>query len=78
MNELRIELPPEVRAEVARRAGREPGAEAVWVAEAVQERLAACAELDYLARRAARGHREAFERVMAKVPSAEPVPGDEL
>ena len=77
MNEMRIELPPDVRAEVARRAGGDPSAESAWVADAVRERLAALAELEYLEVRAARGSREAFERVLAKVPATEPLPGDE-
>ncbi len=75
MNELRVEFPPEVWAELVRRAGE--GAESAWVAAAVRERLAADAELEYLAARAARGSREAFRRVMAKVPAHPPVPGDE-
>lgn len=77
MSEIRIELPPDVRAEVARRAGGDPTAEAQWVADAVRERLAALAELEYLEARAARGSRAAFERVLDKVPATEPLPGDE-
>jgi hypothetical protein len=77
MSELRIELPPDVRAEVARRAGGDPTAEAEWVADAVRERLAALTELEYLEARAARGSREAFERVLDKVPATAPLPGDE-
>ena len=76
MSELRIELPLDVRAEVARRTGGDPAAEAAWVADAVQERLASLAEREYLEARAARGSREAFERVLAKVPAADPAPGD--
>lgn len=70
-------LPPDLRAEVARRAGADPGAEAAWVAEAVRERLSACAAREYLAARGALGSREAFERVLAKAADAPPVPGDE-
>ncbi len=77
MSELRIELPPDVRAEVARRAGGDPTAEAAWVADAVRERLAALAELEYLEARAARGSREAFERVLAKAPATDAASGDE-
>ncbi len=77
MSELRIELPPDVRAEVARRAGGDPAAEARWVADAVRERLVALAELEYLEASAARGSREAFLRVLEKVPTADPLPGDE-
>ena len=77
MSELVIALPPEVRAEVARRAGGGPEAEAAWVAEAVRERLAACAAMEYLAARGARGSREAFERALDKAADGPPVPGDE-
>ena len=77
MNGFLVELPSELQAEVARRASQEPGGESAWVEEAVREKLAACARLEYLEGRAARGSREAYERVLAKVPSAPPMPGDE-
>lgn len=77
MNGFLVELPAELQAEVARRASQKPGGESAWVAEAVREKLAACAQLDYLEARAARGSRDAYERVLAKVPAVEPVPGDE-
>ncbi len=77
MNSLVVELPSELRAEVARRAGEEPGRESAWVADAIREKLAACAQLEYLESRAARGSREAYEKVLAKVPPVSPVPGDE-
>ena len=47
------------------------------MAEAVREKLAACAELEYLEGRAARGQAEAYARILAKVPPVEPMPGDE-
>src|SRR6516164_9265522 len=65
MNSFVVELPPELHAEVARRAGQGPGSESAWVADAVREKLAACAELEYLEARAARGSRDAYERVLA-------------
>jgi hypothetical protein len=77
MNSFVVELPAELQAEVARRAGHGPAGESAWVAEAVREKLAACAQLDYLQGRAARGSREAYDRVLAKVPAADPMPGDE-
>jgi hypothetical protein len=77
MSAFLVELPAELKAEVARRAGGVPGGEAAWVAEAVREKLAACAELEYLEGRAAKGSRAAYERVLGKVPAAAPVPGDE-
>jgi hypothetical protein len=72
-----VELPPELQVEVARRASQKPGGESAWVADAVREKLAACAQLEYLEARAARGSQDAYERVLAKVPAVEPVPGDE-
>lgn len=54
-----------------------PGQYAERVAEAVRERLAACASQEYLAARAARGSREAFDRVLDKAADTPPVPGDE-
>lgn len=77
MNGFVVELPAELQAEVSRHASRKPGGESAWVAEAVREKLAACAQLEYLEARAARGNRDAYERVLAKVPAVEPVPGDE-
>ena len=77
MNSFVVELPSELRAEVARRVGNEAGGESAWVAEAVREKLAACAQLEYLEERAARGSRDAYEKVLAKVPAVSPVPGDE-
>ncbi len=77
MNGFVVELPAELQAEIARRAGQKPGGESAWVADAVREKLAACAQLEYLEARAARGSRDAYQRVRAKVPAVEPVPGDE-
>ena len=77
MNGFIVELPAELQAEVSRRASQKRGGESAWVAEAVREKLAACAQLDYLEARAARSSRDAYELVLAKVPSVEPMPGDE-
>ena len=77
MNAFVVELPAELQAEVARRAGLTPGGESAWVADAVKEKLEACAQLDYLEARAARGSREAFDRVLSKVSAVPPLPGDE-
>ena len=77
MNNFVVELPSELRTEVARRSAKEAGGESAWVADAVREKLAACTQLDYLEGRAARGSREAYEKILAKVPAISPVPGDE-
>lgn len=77
MNRFVVELPAELQAEVARRSSNDPDGESAWVAEAVREKLAACAQLEYLEARAARGSREGYDQVLAKVPAADPMPGDE-
>jgi hypothetical protein len=77
MNGFVVKLPAELQAEVARRASQNPGGESAWVEDAVREKLAACAQMEYLEARAARGSRDAYEQVLAKVPAAEPAPGDE-
>lgn len=77
MRTITLDLPDDLRSEVARRAGADPAREAAWVAEAVRERLAALAELEYLEQRAVRGSREAFDRVLNAVPATPPLPGDE-
>jgi hypothetical protein len=77
MTGFKVELPAELWAEVTRRAGPDPGRDVAWVVEAVREKLAACAEIEYLGKRAARGGRAAFERVLDKIPAVPPVPGDE-
>lgn len=77
MKGLFVELPQDLLEEVLRRAGKEPGGEAAWIAEAVREKLAACDQLEYLEQRGARGSRVRYERILAKVPEAEPTPGDE-
>jgi hypothetical protein len=77
MSSFVVELPAELQAEVARRAGQKPGGESAWVTDAVREKLEACAELEYLEARAARGDRNAYGRVLCKVPAASPIPGDE-
>ena len=49
-----------------------------FYASAAAEKLAAIETADYIAQRAARADREAFLRVLAKVPDAEPEAWDRL
>jgi hypothetical protein len=77
MSNFVVELPAELQAEVARRARQNQGGEAAWVADAVREKLEACAQMEYLESRAAGGNREAYDRVLSKVPAVPPLPGDE-
>jgi len=49
-----------------------------FLASAASEKLAVMLTMDYLRREAAAGRREDFEKYLAAVPDAPPVPGDEL
>ena len=48
------------------------------IASAAAEKLAALMTAEYLRERAGRASRQKFEAVLAKVPAASPLPGDEL
>ena len=77
MSELVLEFPESLRAVVAGEASRRGLSESAWIEEAVREKLAAEAEMAYLAGRGARANRAAFEAVLDRVPAAPPEPGDE-
>jgi hypothetical protein len=49
-----------------------------FLASAASEKLAVMLTMDYLRREAAAGRREDFEKYLAAVPDAPPMPGDEL
>jgi hypothetical protein len=49
-----------------------------FLASAASEKLAVMLTMDYLRREAAAGCREDFEKYLAAVPDAPPMPGDEL
>ena len=49
-----------------------------FLASAASEKLAVMLTMDYLRREAAAGRREDFEKYLAAVPDAPPLPGDEL
>ena len=48
------------------------------VATALAEKVSALDTVEYLEERAARGSRETFLSALSRVPSAPPVPGDEV
>ncbi len=77
MNGFQVELPGELRSAIARWTRTDPDVESAWIAEAIREKLVAVSELESLERRAVRGDREAYLRVLAKAPAIAPIPGDE-
>ncbi len=48
------------------------------IATALAEKVSALDTVEYLNARAARSSREAFREALSRVPSAPPVPGDEI
>lgn len=76
MSAFMVELPSDLQEELRGLGLVEPAPLAAWVAEAVREKLAAAKQLAYLTERAARGNREAFRQVLAKVPAVEPAEED--
>ena len=77
MSDLVLEFPESLRAVVAREASRRGVSESAWIEEAVREKLAAEAEMAYLAGRGAGANRAAYDGALDRVPAAPPEPGDE-
>ena len=76
MSVLQVELPSEIRSELSELGLVEESHLAAWVAQAVREKLVASKQLAYLEARAARGNRDAFRQLLAKVPQVEPAEED--
>jgi len=72
MSTVSIEIPESVKRQVERLAAREGISVDQFYASAAAEKLAALESAGYIAQRAARSDREAFLRVLAKVPQIEP------
>jgi hypothetical protein len=73
-----VRLPDSLHRGVKELAQREGVSMNQLIATAVAEKLSALRTEDYLAERAARGSRERFEAVLAKVPDVEPEERDRL
>jgi hypothetical protein len=78
MSTLTIQLPEGLIKNIEELAAREGYSVSQFLASAAGEKLAVVMTMDYLRREAAAGRREDFEKYLAAVPDAPPVPGDEL
>ena len=78
MTTLSLRLPESIHRKLAEIAEREGVSMNQFISSAVAEKISALMTEEYLETRAVRGSEQAFWRVMAKVPKATPVPGDEL
>lgn len=78
MSALSLRLPDSLHAKVREFAERDGVSINQFVASAVAEKLAALATEEYIAKRAARGNREAFLGVLSKVRDQDPDVADKL
>jgi hypothetical protein len=77
MSTLSLRLPDSLHEKIREFAARDDVSINQFIATAVAEKMSALLTLDYLAERAGRGNRAAFERVLRRVRSRAPLPGDE-
>lgn len=78
MSTMTLRLPESLHERAREIAKREGVSINQLVATALAEKLSALDTLEYLEARAERGSREAFLDVLARVPDATPMPGDEF
>ena len=78
MGTLSLRLPESVHGKLAELAEQEGISINQFVNSAVAEKLAALMTQEYLAQRSQRASRSKFDAVLAKIPLARPVPGDEI
>jgi len=78
MTPINIELPTPIHDRARTLATRDGVSLDQLIATALAEKMSALDEESYFNERAQRGSREAFDRVMAKVPARKPLPGDEF
>ena len=78
MSTLSLRLPESLHRSVGELAREEGISINQLISTAVAEKLSALRTAEILGERAARGSRKAFETVLARVPAASPLQGDEL
>ncbi len=78
MTALTIRLPNSVHLKIKELALRDDISVNQFIASAAAEKMASVLTLDYLRAEAAKGKRSDFDRYLAAVPDAPPIPGDEL
>jgi predicted transcriptional regulator len=78
MSTLSLRLPESIHKKLSELAEREGVSMNQLISSAVAEKLAALLTEEYLHERGRRASQERFEAVLAKIPDAPPVAGDEL
>jgi len=78
MSTLTIQLPESLKNTIETLAAKEGYSVSQFMASAAGEKLAVVMTMNYLREEAAAGRREDFDKYLAAVPAAPPLPGDEL
>lgn len=78
MSTLSLRLPDSLHRKLRELADRDAVSINQFIATAVAEKAAALLTVEYLEERARRGSAAVFDRLLAGVPDAPPVPGDDL
>jgi hypothetical protein len=78
MSTVTVELPDSLRKSIEALAAQEGYSLSQFLASAAAEKLAAVKTMEYLRQEAAAGRREDFERYLAAVPAAPPLPSDQI
>lgn len=78
MSAMSLRLPHSLHARARELARREGISLNQFITTAVAEKLSALLTEEYLASRARRGTRRAYDAALARVPAIPPIPGDEL
>ncbi len=78
MSTLSLRLPASLHHKVRELSERDEVSINQFIATAVAEKAAALLTIEYLEARGRRGSRTQFDRILARVPNAPPMPGDEL
>jgi uncharacterized protein (DUF1778 family) len=78
MSALSLRLPQSIHHHIREIAKKEGVSINQFISSAVSEKISALMTEDYLKKRAKRSKKDDFRKVLAKVPSRKPLPGDEL
>ena len=78
MSTMSLRLPESLHQRARELAKREGVSINQLIATALAEKISALDTVAYLEERAARSSKEAFREILSRVPSGQPVPGDEV
>jgi hypothetical protein len=78
MSALSLRLPESIHRHIREIAKKEGVSINQFISSAVSEKISALMTEDYLKTRAKKAKKEDFRKILAKVPSRQPMPGDEL